>query len=139
MTKSACYLAIGMLLLLVACQAPINQDTLLNKKNKNMLKTMSLYRSFSNATESQLLSAIQEANELIAGLGYPNSGYSFWKVQKLEVGSFQYLLQGSWPGEEAYDIIHTSEEFKAFARKYETLFEREGGDYEYFRFERLNL
>ena len=57
--------------------------------------------------------SLEKVNAAIASIGYPGSGYSFYQVGDQEVDQYRFMVEGSWPSEQAYDKIHDSEEWKA--------------------------
>ena len=73
-------------------------------------------------TEEQFASALQDMNAAIAKTGYDHAGYRFWKVTGEQAGEYQYLWEGNWPSQEAYDAIHSHAEYEAAAARMESLY-----------------
>ncbi|MCB0584992.1 MAG: hypothetical protein KDD06_06675 [Phaeodactylibacter sp.] len=56
---------------------------------------------------------MDRVNAAIDGIGYPDTGYQMW-VQEGEDGSVsQIVIEGYWPGQAAYGLIHEHELYKA--------------------------
>lgn len=81
-------------------------------KIENTLKSVSLFYDSIMIEPSQLLSSLEKINKAIDSIGYPDAGYKLWLIQSDTIDDFRFLLEGNWPDQEAYDIIHNHELYK---------------------------
>jgi hypothetical protein len=77
------------------------------------IKSHHLFNLPETLSEDQFAGMLQELNEAIAKAGYEHAGYRFWKVAGEQTGEYQYLWEGQWPSQEAYDAIHSHPEYEA--------------------------
>ena len=69
-------------------------------------------------SEVELLKILNEFNEVIVELGYPNIKCQLWKERSDRQGKYKYIFESTWPSQEIYDKIHNSDIFKKTAKKY---------------------
>lgn len=77
------------------------------------IKSVHLLNLPSDVSEADLAESLGKLNSGVAEAGYPEAGYSLWKVTGEQAGEYAYLWEGDWPSQEAYDAIHESESWQA--------------------------
>ena len=77
------------------------------------IKSHHLLNLPSDVSEADLAEALGTLNAAVAEAGYPEAGYSLWKVTGEQAGDYAYLWEGDWPSQEGYDVIHESESWQA--------------------------
>jgi hypothetical protein len=80
----------------------------------------------SEVSESQLASALADISSVIAELGYPGAGYRVFRVQSDTTSEYEYLWEGNWPSQAAYDVIHENEAYVAAFEAHQSMFESLG-------------
>ena len=96
----------------LACSALKNQQQRRALDEGPALKSVHFFNLPPDITESQYISAFSETNKVISELGYPDTGYRLWKVQRDYDAEYKYTLIGNWPSQAAYDVIHENEAYK---------------------------
>lgn len=96
------------------------------------LKSVHLLNLPDGVTESQVAAFIADVNRGVAAAGYPGAGYRLWKVRSsfmLKDGGnektdyqYQYLWEGNWPSQAAYDAIHKHDAYKAAVKPHQQLY-----------------
>ena len=86
--------------------------------------SLHLYDTSMNVTDAELMGWLEEINAAIEEIGYPGAGYKFWKAIDETVMQNRYMILSSWPDEEAYQLIHDHEAYKAVNEKYSELGEK---------------
>jgi len=81
-------------------------------KSENTLKSVSLFYDSTGVNPSELLASIERMNRAIDSIGYPDAGYKLWIVQSDTSGDYRFMLEGYWPDQEIYDVIHNHELYK---------------------------
>jgi len=56
--------------------------------------------------EKQLLSVLDEFNQLFSKLGFPEARYRMWRAQDAVPGQVTYIYDSIWPDRAAYDKVH---------------------------------
>lgn len=110
--------AVGVL----ACGSPKDQQQGTQDEGP-ALKSVHLLNLPSDISDSQLVSALSEANKVISELGYPGAGYRVWKVQVDSTAEYMYLWEGNWPSQAAYDAIHESEAWQNAWKQNQAMFQ----------------
>jgi quinol monooxygenase YgiN len=73
-------------------------------------------------TEAAWSAALQEMNDVAAGLGYPGAGYYLYKTESADVKNYRYYFEGVWPSEEVYLKIHEDPTWKAASEKLDPMY-----------------
>ena len=81
-------------------------------KIENTLKSVSLWSDSAGVNPVELLSSLERANRAIDSIGYPNAGYKLWIVQSDTNKDVRFMIEGYWPDQEIYDLIHNHELYK---------------------------
>lgn len=76
------------------------------------VKSVMLYDSINKWPIDTIQSAIDRLNEVIGEIESRPAGYSIWKVQSDTINTYQYLIQGHWPDQAAFDSIHVNPDFR---------------------------
>jgi len=74
-------------------------------------------------SESQLASVLADINAAITEIGYPDAGYTLFKVQSDTTAEYQYLWEGNWPSQATYDVIHENETYTAAFEAHQSVFD----------------
>ena len=86
-------------------------------------KSLHLFDMPAGVTEAEWSAALRELNDVIADMGYTNSGYFLYKTAEDEPGDYRYFFEGVWPSEEAYQKIHNSPAWVAASEKLGPLYD----------------
>ena len=81
-------------------------------KIENTLKSVSLFYDSTGVNPSELISFLDRMNKAIDSIGYPDAGYKLWIVQSDTSKDYRFMLEGYWPDQAAYDLIHNDELYK---------------------------
>jgi hypothetical protein len=81
-------------------------------KIENTLKSVSLFSDSAGVNPSDLMSVIERMNKAIDSIGYPDAGYKLWIVQSDTFKDYRFMLEGYWPDQAAYDLIHNNDLYK---------------------------
>jgi hypothetical protein len=109
-------LAISIIGLLCSNCNQKNEDVI---KIENTLKSVSLWSDSAGVDPLELLSSIERTNRAIDSIGYPDAGYKLWIVQSDTFKNYRFMLEGYWPDQAIYDIIHNHELYKNAGKGYE--------------------
>lgn len=85
-------------------------------------KSIHIFDMPNGLTETQWADSIKEFNAVIADMGYPGSGYAFYKTSDSTVKTNRYYFEGVWPSGEGYKKIHEDPLFIAAAKKMDPLY-----------------
>jgi hypothetical protein len=108
------------------------------------LRSVHLFNMPSNATEAELVDALETLNAGVREAGFRNAGYGLWKreaSQSLDATpvGFEYLWEGLWPDQAGYDEIHESEAYLAAGEGIGDVFDRIAVGQLYSRFVRVSV
>lgn len=81
-------------------------------KIENTLKSVSLWSDSVGIDPQKLLASLEHVNSAIDSIGYPDAGYKLWIVQSDTSKVHRFMLEGYWPDQEIYDLIHNHELYK---------------------------
>lgn len=87
------------------------------------IKSHHLLNLPASITEAEFATLLHDLNAAIAEAGYPDAGYRLWKVTGEQVGDYNYLWEGNWPSQEAYDGIHDHTAYVAAVDRLRSTFE----------------
>ncbi len=118
----------------LACSAPAEQVQDAPADPGPALKSLHLLNLPAEVSESQLASALEHINSAIAEVGYPGAGYTLFKVQSDTTAEYQYLWEGNWPSQAAYDVIHQNEAYTAAFEMHQALFDALAQAHVYHRY-----
>ena len=68
--------------------------------------------------QRELQATIADLNAVVAKAGFSDTRYRLFKVTGTQAGTYNYLLESSWPGGDAYDQVHKSPEWREAAQKH---------------------
>ena len=106
-------------------------------KIENTLKSVSLWLDSIPVDPNTLLKSFERVNTAIDSIGYPDAGYKLWEVVSNDSLNFKIMIEGYWPDQKAYDIIHNHELYiKAFESE-KTITEGLKRTW-YYRFNKIN-
>ena len=106
------------------------------------MKSVHLLNLPANTTETMLVDALNQANAGVREAGYENAGYDLWKIAETETPSatsigFQYIWEGIWPDQPAYDEIHAAESYLATGEAVGNIFDAINAGQLYTRYVRV--
>ena len=81
-------------------------------KIENTLKSVSLWLDSIPVDPANLLTYLERVNVAIDSIGYPDAGYKLWLVDSKDSLDFKIMIEGYWPDQKTYDIIHNHELYK---------------------------
>jgi hypothetical protein len=87
------------------------------------IKSHHLFNLPDGVTEEELASALTEINRAIFESGHHHAGYRLWKVAGEQAGDYAYMWEGSWPSQEAYEVIHDLETYQAAGESMRDIYE----------------
>jgi hypothetical protein len=97
-------------IVLVCCLCTPKSENVV--KIENTLKSVSLFYDSVGVNPSDLMSFVEHMNKAIDSIGYPNAGYKLWIVQSDTSKDYRFMLEGYWPDQATYDLIHNHELYK---------------------------
>jgi len=100
-------LPVILLPILIACNNQ-TKKTEEPQKIENTLQSVSYFKDTVGLDPNHLLEAFSKMNEAIDEIGYPDAGYKLWMNQS-ESSEVRYMVEGFWPDQETYDIIHNNQ------------------------------
>jgi len=92
-------------------------------KIENTLKSVSLLTDSVPTDPAVLLKSLEKINAVIDTIGYPNAGYKLWLLNSADSVDFKFMLEGYWPNQETYDLIHNHELYKNEMEKEKSVLE----------------
>jgi hypothetical protein len=105
MKKIILFSAILILILFSFSCTTQTQETEEPAKIENTLQSVSYFMDTVGYDPQHLLEALTKTNEAIDEIGYPDAGYKLWIIQA-DTTDIRFMVEGFWPDQEAYDIIH---------------------------------
>ena len=81
-------------------------------KIENILKSVSFWNDSIGIDPHELFLSFESVNKVIDSIGYPDAGYKLWLVQSDSIKDFRFLIEGYWPNQALYDMIHNNELYK---------------------------
>ena len=85
---------------------------------KEPFKAVHLVNVTSPADVAALQATLGDISAAVAKAGHPNTRYRLYKVAGTQAGAYNYLVESSWSGGEAYDQDHKSAEWLAATKKH---------------------
>jgi hypothetical protein len=85
---------------------------------KEPFKAVHLVNITSPADVAALQATIDDLNAVVTKAGMGETRYRLYKVAGKRAGTYNYLLESSWPGGDVYDRIHKSAEWTGAAMKH---------------------
>lgn len=76
------------------------------------MKSIHLFDMPEGVTEAELSALLKEMNTTIERLGYKDTGYFLYKVEREGSEKYSYFFEGVWPNAEAYKKIHEDKMYK---------------------------
>ena len=92
-------------------------------KIENTLKSVSLWYDSISIEPTELLASLERVNIAIDSIGYPDAGYRLWLLKSDSIMNFRFMIEGSWPDENGYNIIHDNDLYKKAMDAEEQLWE----------------
>jgi hypothetical protein len=80
-------------------------------KIENTLQSVSYLKDTIGNDPQLLLGMFTRYNEAIDSIGYPEAGYKLWIIQE-DTSDVTFMIEGFWPNQEAYNIIHNHPLYK---------------------------
>ncbi len=105
MKKTVLFTAILIFILFSFSCTTQTQETEEPAKIENTLQSVSYFKDTVGYDSQRLLEALTKTNEAIDSIGYPDAGYKLWIIQA-DTADIRFMVEGFWPDQEAYDIIH---------------------------------
>ena len=93
-------------LIMISCNTA--QETDEAEKIENTLQSVSYFQDTVGLDPLLLKEIITALNEAIDEIGYPDAGYKLW-VNQSEESDVKFMVEGLWPDQETYDIIHDNQ------------------------------
>ena len=94
-------------LILFSCNSQVKK-TEDRTRIENTLQSISFFKDTVGYDPHVLLEAFAKMNDAIEEIGYPDAGYKVWVIQD-DNSDFRFMIEGFWPDQAAYDIIHDSQ------------------------------
>src|SRR4051812_31466575 len=85
---------------------------------KEPFKAIHLVKITSEADVAAMQATLADLNAVIAKEGYRDIRYRLYKVTGSQAGSYNYLVESSWSGGDAYDKVHKSAEWLSTTKKH---------------------
>lgn len=106
-------------------------------KIENTLKSISLWLDSIPGDPNTLLESLERINTAIDSIGYPDAGYKLWVVNGADSLNFKIMIEGNWPDQKTYAIIHKHELYRKVRESERPIW---GGLKlsQYYRFNRAN-
>jgi len=99
---------------------------------ENTLQSVSYLKVPDGFDTQELMKVFDALNEAIDSIGYPDAGYQLWLIQE-DSSEINYMLEGFWPDQTAYDEIHNHPLYEATGANYEATWD-DVENVEYHRF-----
>ena len=113
--KKVVFWCIAILLIIGGCKQKVKESENI-VKIENSLKSISFWRDSIGIDPAELLPVFEQINKSIDSIGYPDAGYKLWVVQGDSSKNFKYMIEGAWPDQETYNLIHNHKLFDVAAR-----------------------
>ena len=98
---------------LSSCDTTTSRTNLAQVKiSPSVVKSIMLYDTIQGIPLDTVLSALEKINLVIRNIDDRPAGYSLWQVQSDTIQDYRYLIQGTWPDQDSYDLIHQHPEFR---------------------------
>jgi hypothetical protein len=110
------FLAMSFIIFICSNCNPKTEDI---AKIENTLKSVSFFYDSAGVNPSTLLASMERMNKAIDSIGYPDAGYKVWIVQSDTFKEYQFMIEGYWPDQAVYDLIHNHELYKNANNKIE--------------------
>ena len=104
-------------------------------KIENTLQSVSYFNDTVGLDPQVLLKTFTLLNEAIDEIGYPDAGYELW-VNQSETSDVRFMVEGLWPDQETYNIIHDHQLYIDAGTADSTLWDKLGR-VNYFRFSKV--
>ena len=85
-------------------------------------KSIHMFDMPNGLTEAQWAATVRELNAVIANMGYPGAGYTFYKTSDNSVKNNRYYFEGVWPAGDGYAKIHEDPAFIEASKKLDPLY-----------------
>ncbi|MCK5210146.1 MAG: hypothetical protein KAQ79_19055 [Cyclobacteriaceae bacterium] len=109
--SSVIIVTIVTILMQFSCDTKVDQSVSQDEIN-NTLKSVSLWQDSIGINPTELLADFEKVNIAIDSIGYPNAGYKIWEVTGEDSLGFRFMIEGLWPDQKTYDLIHNHELYK---------------------------
>jgi hypothetical protein len=91
-------------IILISCNSQ-TRKTEEPTKIENTLQSVSYFKDTVRYDPHALLEAFTKMNAAIDEIGYPDAGYQLWVIQA-DTSDVRFMVEGFWPDQATYDIIH---------------------------------
>ena len=92
-------------------------------KIENTLISVSLWYDSIPIEPTELLASLERVNTSIDSIGYPDAGYRLWLLKSDSIMNFKFMIEGLWPDQNGYNIIHDNDLYKKAMDAEEQLWE----------------
>ena len=130
------FLTVIVTLFIYSCTQENNKSDTQVPKIENTLKSVSLFQDSTHADPSKLRASLDKLNQAIDSIGYPDAGYKIWQVDSKDSLGFKFMVEGYWPDQKTYDIIHEHELYKKNRETVKTNFDGLKSTW-YYRFKKI--
>lgn len=86
---------------------------------ENNLKSVSFYSDSTGHDPSAMVQAFEKVNKAIDSIGYPDAGYTLWIIQSDTGKNIKFMIEGSWPDQEAYNTVHKNDLYTSAMKEVE--------------------
>lgn len=106
------YLSIALLFAVITISCSTQEEEAKEpEKIENTLQSVSYFKDTIGLDPLLLKKQFTSVNEAIDEIGYPDAGYKIW-INQSEESKIRFMVEGFWPDQETYDIIHEHELYK---------------------------
>lgn len=106
-------LGAGVLALLPSCTTPAATADEAPQQIENTLKSVTLVRNPAQLDMTEIKALFEGVNQAIDSIGFPDAGYQLWAPATSDSLGFEFIVEGHWPDQARYDLIHEHELYKA--------------------------
>ena len=103
---------------------------------ENTLQSVSYMQDTAGMDPQIILKALNNFNQAIEEIGYPDAGYKLWIIQD-NSSEIRFMIEGFWPDQNAYTLIHEHDLYKRAAEENIKTIESGLKSVEYHRFRRV--
>ena len=120
-------------LITISCNTEVKENAE-PVKIENTVQSVSYFKDTVGINPQLLIEDLAKMNEAIDEIGYPDAGYKTWLNQSDE-SDVRFMIEGCWPDQAAYDIIHDHQLFINARGSLDSIFWNNLHSVEYHRFE----
>lgn len=106
-----CLVALLSLTIISSC-APKTAPSEDVQKIENTLKSVTLLIKPPGVDMAKIKASFDDVNAVIGTIGFPDAGYQLWTIQSADSVGFELMVEGHWPDQQTYDLIHEDERYQ---------------------------